>query len=452
MTHYEGLMPITLQTFLGGEWQDAAEVDLESADHGYIGGADVGYEIDYFADHGAADYADDHPVFDLRAVSVRYPLDMANRHSPRWPPFLLDLLPQGHARIRLAKALSLDPDARSSDFPLLMRSAGSTIGNVRIREAAEEEAKRLDGAQRIGLTMDDILGRTDLFIEVVDRHSMIASGSSGLQGEWPKIALTKAKDGLFYPDPMVADDDAVEHVIVKLRRGGDLDGVILKMEAVYSIVASEIGLDVYQPSTAGNGTLVIPRFDRRVGGGGTVRIGQESMTSAVGVSDFGHIDEHERYVGILKAFSSNPQADVLEYLKRDATNLAMGNPDNHGRNTALSKYPDGTVRLSPLFDFAPMKLAGEAIARSTKWGCMKDVGSDYSPDWGTICNVVAGDGVDGDQLADGLLAFADALEGAPDIALSFGANPDAVERATSACSEIVEGLRLLRPAPILKGR
>jgi serine/threonine-protein kinase HipA len=99
-----------------------------------------------------------------------------------------------------------------------------------------------------------------------------------------------------------------------------------------------------------------------------------------------------------------------------------------------------------------MKLAGEAIARSTKWGCMKDVGSDYSPDWGTICNVVAGDGVDGDQLADGLLAFADALESAPDIALSFGANPDAVDQATSACSEIVEGLRLLRPAPILKGR
>ncbi|GHD20943.1 type II toxin-antitoxin system HipA family toxin [Tianweitania populi] len=442
-------MTIILQTFLGSDWYDAAEVDFEIDNHGYLSPSHVGYEIDYYARHGSADYADGHPAIDHRAVSTRNPVDLVDRYTSRWPPFLLDLLPQGHARIRLAKALGLDPEARSSDLPLLMRSAGSTIGNVRIKEAAEEEEKRLNGAPRAGLSDHDLIHRTDLFVEVVDRHSMIASGSSGLQGEWPKVALTKSRDGLYYPDPLVADEDAVEHVIVKLRRGGEVDGLILSMEATYSVVASQIGLNVYGVASAGNGTLVIPRFDRRVVEGRTVRIGQESMTSAVGVSEFGHIDEHERYVGILKAVSADPQADVLEYLKRDAANLAMGNPDNHGRNTALSKYPDGSIRLAPLYDFAPMKLAGEVIARSTRWRCLKDFGSDYSPDWSTVCAAVSGDTVDGRLLAEELAVFADALEDAPRIAVDRGAPLEAVEQAAGRCSEVVDGLRRTLDAPSL---
>ncbi len=57
---------------------------------------------------------------------------------------------------------------------------------------------------------------TDLFVEVVDRFGMLASGSSGLQGEWPKVALTLAEDGLWYPDAFVDDEEARMHVIVKL--------------------------------------------------------------------------------------------------------------------------------------------------------------------------------------------------------------------------------------------
>lgn len=49
--------------------------------------------------------------------------------------------------------------------------------------------------------------------------------------------------------------------------------------------------------------------------------------------------------------------------KRDIANLALGNPDNHGRNK-LRKHQDGTIRLAPLFDFAPMRLAKEGIVRS----------------------------------------------------------------------------------------
>ncbi|WP_425962188.1 hypothetical protein [Rhizobium nepotum] len=43
-------------------------------------------------------------------------------------------------------------------------------------------------------------------MEVADRFAMLASGSSGLQGEWPKVSMTQAADGLYYPDSFVTDD------------------------------------------------------------------------------------------------------------------------------------------------------------------------------------------------------------------------------------------------------
>lgn len=248
-------------------------------------------------------------------------------------------MPQGHARRRLAEHLKIDEDARSSDLPLLLRAAGNPIGNFRIKEAADDEAARLKDVTRLGVTEDDIFGRSDRFDEVVDRFGMLASGSSGLQGEWPKVALTLADDGLYYPDALVSDEEAVRHVIVKLLRSKEpADRIILEGEAIYSRIASEIGLSVFEPSTYQNGVLMIPRFDRRVSDGTVQRLGQESLVSALGVADFGHMDKHEAYVKVLRAYSSTPYEDVLEYIKRDAASLALGNPDNHGRNTAFSAH------------------------------------------------------------------------------------------------------------------
>ena len=51
---------------------------------------------------------------------------------------------------------------------------------------------------------------------------------------------------------------------------------------------------------------------------------------------------------------------------RDFANICLGNTDNHGRNFAFLKT-DKTITLSPLYDFAPMKLDPAMIPRATKW-------------------------------------------------------------------------------------
>ncbi|MEP7453372.1 HipA domain-containing protein [Phyllobacterium sp. SB3] len=351
-------------------------------------------------------------------------------------------MPQGHARRKLAEHLGLIEASRESDLPLLLRSATGGIGNIRIREAADAEAERLRGMQRQGVTEVDILTRSDRFIEVADRFEMLASGSSGLQGEWPKVSMTQASDGLYYPDSVVTDDEAMRHIIVKLVRSAEpVDRLILEGEALYSRIALEIGMNVSEVSTYAEGVLIIPRFDRQKGKNGQmVRLGQESLVSAIGVADFSHIGAHENYIDILKRYSADPFADTVEYLKRDIANLALGNPDNHGRNSALSKHPDGMIRLSPLFDFAPMRLAKEGIIRSTRWASMRDAGRDHLPDWKLICAELMTDPDEQARLVIALGEFAERLRQAPQMAKDIGAPLEILDRAMGRCTEIAESV------------
>ncbi len=435
-------MRLTLQTHFYGQWHHAATLELKDDTAGYQGASIVDYDLDYFVTVASAEFAGGKTVRDHRALSVRYPVDLENRYSRSWPPFLLDLMPQGHARRKLAEHLSLAEGSRASDLPLLLRSATGGIGNIRIKEAAEAETERLRGVERQGVTEAEILERSDRFMEVADRFGMLASGSSGLQGEWPKVSMTQANDGLYYPDSFVTDDEAVRHVIVKLVRSNEpVDRLILEGEAHYSRIAQEIGLNVHEPSTYAESVLIIPRFDRKKKeGGGTVRLGQESLVSAIGVADFGHVGSHEAYVDVLRQYSANPFADIVEYLKRDIANLALGNPDNHGRNSALSKHQDGTIRLSPLFDFAPMRLAKEGIVRSTRWAMMRDGGRDHLPDWKRICAELIPDPDEQNALAAELSVFAGYLRQTPAMAKDMGGSPEILERAMGRCIEIAESV------------
>lgn len=433
-------MRLSLQIHFDDKWHNAATLEFKEDAAGFQGASIVDYDIEYFITVASAEFSAGKTVRDHRALSVGFPVDLENRFGRNWPPFLLDLMPQGHARRKLAEHLGLAEGARSSDLPLLLRSATGGIGNIRIKEAADAEEERKSGVERVGVTETEILERSDRFMEVADRFGMLASGSSGLQGEWPKVSMTKASDELYYPDSFVNDDEAVRHVIVKLVRSNDpVDRLILEGEALYSRIAQSMGLHVSEPSSYAEGVLIIPRFDRKMKeGGGTIRLGQESLVSAIGIADFGHVGTHEAYIDILRRHSASPLEDIEEYLKRDIANLALGNPDNHGRNSALSKYQDGTIRLSPLFDFAPMRLAKEGIVRSTRWGMMRDSGRDHMPDWRRICAEIVPDHAEQKALMTSLSAFAQHLQQAPTIAKDLGASPELLERAMGRCWPITD--------------
>jgi hypothetical protein len=59
----------------------------------------------------------------------------------------------------------------------------------------------------------------------------------------------------------------------------------------------------------------------------------------------------------------------------------LRNTDNHGRNTAVLRT-NGQVKLSPLFDFAPMFLDPVGIGRVSRW---ENERPGNKPEWAVIC-------------------------------------------------------------------
>lgn len=420
---------LTVQVHHTGDWHDAALVQIDDERAGIRSGSTLDYVMDYVVTWDAEGLAAGAPARDRRAVSVAYPTDFSVYRRATWPPFLLDMLPQGMARARLARRLGHEnPDTPEVEYPLLLQGGGTPIGNLRIKEAWEAERRRLEAEPFTGLELRDILERTERFADMVDRFILIASGSSGVQGDWPKALLTQADDGLWYPEPLVEDARARDHVIVKLLRDRDPDyAQILASEGPYLEVAREFGLRVGRPLRYADAVLVIPRFDREVAGGRVVRHGQESLVSAIGVAEMGHLAHHEDYLAVIKDVSTDPAAEVLEYVLRDVLNFAMGNPDNHGRNTALRKQEDGWIGLTPLFDFAPMRLDPQLVVRSARWRCLE--GRDADPDWGLVCEAAAKGVMEPVDLRGEVAAKADLLRAIPEVARRLGVPDRAIEVA-----------------------
>lgn len=391
----------TIQIFADGRWQDAGVVSLIGpAEQGHRARTYTGYGTDWVLEHGGA--RDAWAFSSALAVGLN-PIDL-----PHWPVFLIDTLPQGYGRGELIRALKLEEDIREAgDWRLLLAGAGNPVGHMRIKEAARWLQERT-GAMR-GFTDGEVAARAEGFVEYLTQHGLFVAGSSGVQGEWPKILLTRARDGLLYLDHILPDQEAVEHFIVKFSRGPNRRlALILSQEAPYMDIAQRLGLRVHRPLVLLETALFIPRFDRRVIDGQVTRLAQESVATLLGRPGFGPDATHDEIVIKLAEICTEPEAEILEYLKRDVANLALGNKDNHARNTAVQRDFDNRIGLTPLFDFAPMYLHPDGIARRIRWQ-----GNDNSaPDWkrviDTVCSAVAG--IDRERLVRGLRAMAPRLD------------------------------------------
>ena len=438
---------LLLQIHAAGRWNDAAQLTLSDPERGWQGSSQLAYDDAWVFD------ADPDMVGNARgwqALSVRLPPSLQVQGFKTWPPFLLDLLPQGHARRVLAEALQLDPNAAACDAPLLLRAAGDPIGNIRIKQAWDAEWERISQAPKHpGLTLDELFERGDAFNEFARDFAAQASGSSGVQGAWPKLLMTRNAAGRWLPDPMVPDDEASDHAILKwVSDRAEVTGLILTAEAPYLELARAFGLRCARPLMHRQGTLLIPRFDRVVDAGRVVRLGQESLISAAGVAAFGHQTSHDVYLAVIKDCCDDPASEVTEYLLRDVLNLALGNPDNHGRNTALQKTADGGVRLTPLYDFCPMRLDPSGIARSTTWKCMKPLvgpSRDLNPDWEIVCRVAAADvpGLEAEALMAMLASKADCLRRMPERARDIGVPDAVIAGAMGFCDRHADALAAL---------
>ncbi|WP_374527216.1 type II toxin-antitoxin system HipA family toxin [Acinetobacter sp.] len=352
----------SIQIFLQNQWIDCATIEL-------IGNEAKGWKASsatYYSMEHAIEYMG---LRDGHAVSNHFPVNLESNNEPTWPAFLVDLLPQGYGRKELLRRLGRpEYEEESADWSLLRIGASNPIGNLRIKEAHEWLLQQYSDQLVQGFSLQEIIERSDDFLESLASFGLFISGSSGVQGEWPKLLMTQGKDGLFYLDHALPDMEAKQHWLIKFSRGTDERlNKILNQEALYMQLAEYLGLRVFKELVLHGRTLFIPRFDRQVTDQGVERIAQESLAAFSGKVGFGVTMTHNEVCGVIMQNCTNPEQEIIEYIKRDLANIALGNKDNHTRNTAFQRLTNGEIRLSPLFDFAPMWLHPDGIARCTRW-------------------------------------------------------------------------------------
>jgi serine/threonine-protein kinase HipA len=205
-------------------------------------------------------------------------------------------------------------------------------------------------------------------------------------------------------------------------------------------LAKRLGLRVHGDLQLRERALFVPRFDRQLSANGITRIAQESLSSLCEIADFGAAPLHNLAVNRLAAAAGDAAREILEYVKRDIANVVLGNKDNHGRNTAVQRTENGAIQLSPVFDFAPMLLHPDGIARRMRWE--RDDGG--APLWASVvaqCREATGLALD--DLPAALRSMAAAVAALPELAIAEGVDADLVARLQPLMRDVAEQLARL---------
>ncbi len=425
-----------LEVHVDGRWQTAADVRVVDVEGGVRSPARFDYDFDYLDTHAAF-----LGTSGVHAVSCRYPLSYEHVAEDVWPAFLLDLIPTGAARRFWERELGL-PNTPRSDWSLLTRGAGNPPGNVRVAEAAHSMGVDV-AAPHAGFAREEILDRAIDFIEHARRFGASVAGGSGAGGDSPKFLLREDLDGRFHADGALRDARTRRAWLVKFPRSPHaMDRLVLEAEAAYYRVAARMGIRTAGPLTWEKDALFVPRFDRVVSEGESVsHLGFESLCSLAGVTDFGTPIPKVDLACALTRHVALPEVELREFITRDVLDIALGNTDNHARNTALLKGLDGSLALSPLFDFAPMALDPQGIARVCRWP-HEDGGI---PNWNDVARTLESRGQPAALLRTHLGSLAETVLDLPRIMADERVPQLVIETFADRTQRVAASLALVKP-------
>ncbi|TCQ91767.1 serine/threonine-protein kinase HipA [Rahnella sp. JUb53] len=380
---------LTLQAFLNNEWVDIANITFPDSEQNNYRLTELNYLFDYAIDNLDRD--------DNRAVSLNHPVALFfdDNGQRGWLKFLDDIIPSGSSRRYWANYLDLEgltPDEQN--FVLLKHGTLSPVGNLRVKESLPEHTPL---AEQLFFTVDDVINRAGDFLDYAQQRGAAAGGATGAGGEAPKLLLRCNREQQIWIDTYQSDPANRDiPYLVKYPRGArtEVDCNILRAEFHFYHELEAMGFETIPTHNMRleegltYPSLWLPRFDIAFEEEGVVRrLGMESVYSllrkAPGVTLY-----HEETLRTLinqisrshmvtgQGFSFDIPAFVTEWVRRDLLNIIFGNSDNHGRNTSFLK-DEGSIRLAPIYDFAPMKADPEGIARTTKWKTPLEVGGEY---------------------------------------------------------------------------
>lgn len=421
IAHLEIAMQLTLQAYLDGKWRDAAQLTLLEPDRGGSGEALLGYHPQAYAlEHMGRD--------DIAACSLRLPVDLMQTYRCKpWFSFLDDIMPAGASRRYWVTHLGIGHlSPVQQDVQLLAKGTIAPVGNLRIKDALPEKPANSQ-LTSMRFSLADVVERQHDFLEYAQAMGAASGGATGAGGEAPKLLVRASRNDEIWIDTWQDDaHNTDQHYLVKFPRGkrSQDDCDILRAEYHYYHELQSLGMDTIDLSSMRliegeqYPSLWLPRFDVTVDSGTCERYGLESVYSILDKppgSFLNHFSCLRELTTLLQQQYSvqelgqvfNQAAFVCEWVKRDFLNVVYGNSDNHGRNTALIKRPQG-IWLSPIYDFAPMKADPEGVTRTMVWGGSYEEAGRF--DWIAIAHAL-GDLVEPELVIHELRLLASQLNG-----------------------------------------
>lgn len=378
-------MELTLQAYAEGAWRDAFTIILNEPQRGRSGGLRIRALSRY-----AADYFDMNGAYSYTSTVVVNPMDI-HRYAT-WPAVLDDLMPTGYARSMWLQMLGLQhKPAEEQDIELLQKGVIAPVGNLRLKESVETVFGQQNTAlETMRFPKDIALERDHDFLNYARQRGALSGGATGAGGAAPKMLVRLSPNDEVWVDTLQNDNLEDAHYLVKFPRNNqNIDRDILRAEFYFYQELAALGFNTI--NTAGmalhegarNPSLWLPRFDREYRDAVVHRYGMESVFSLLN-KPAGSFLKHEEVIEVLVQVVNDcdSQQLVAEYLQRDLLNIAFGNTDNHGRNTAVLKQGE-QVSLAPVFDFAPMKADPEQIIRTTTWSNHIEQGGHI--EWFRLC-------------------------------------------------------------------
>ncbi len=264
-------------------------------------------------------------------------------------PFFEGILPEGDIREQIAARLKL---SRQNSFGLLAALGRDCAGAVVIMPEG-----RLLGASRgsvLWLNADELVR----LVEELPRSPLGVGVGKGrprlsLAGVQHKAVLIRSPSGAWGTP---TENAPSTHLLKPQYPTSDFEDIVFN-ERFCMRVAECAGLPVVRTDLADIGglpVLVVERFDRSTDGVSTLRLHQEDLCQALGITpalkyqaesgpDLGLV------CALLRERSVRGGADVLTVVRAALVNFVLGNSDAHGKNFAVL-YAEEGPRLAPLYD------------------------------------------------------------------------------------------------------
>ncbi|SIR02723.1 type II toxin-antitoxin system HipA family toxin [Marinobacterium stanieri] len=412
------VMNLSIEIFDGGQWTQAASLLIEDPKKGRLSPARLDYNQSYAVDWMFND--------DAHACSLNLPVELFLSHeSNHWFGFLDDITPSGASRRYWIEHLGIgNLSVGEQDSILLEKGTIAPVGNLRIRESIP---RKPEGLLKQRFSIEDVIDRHIDFLEYAQEMGAVSGGATGAAGEAPKLLIRCTDQNEIWIDTWQDDSDNLDqHYLVKFPRGKgtERDADILRAEFHFYHELTALGVDTIDITNMKllegerHPSLWLPRFDVRYDGGTVEHFGLESIYSILDKAPGSHLNhfnvlrdmcaklnKQHRVAELKEQFDQ--QLFVTQWLERDLLNLIFANSDNHGRNTAIIKKPEG-LWLAPVFDFAPMKADPEDVLRTMKWGIPYEQSGQI--DWAGITQELA-DLADPEFMRHALQALAAKLVG-----------------------------------------